>query len=285
MKKEQNNFLPPFEVSLILSHILKKSREYVLAHPEIELTKIQKQKFQKMIRRRLKNEPLAYILGEKGFYGLDFKVSRHTLIPRPETEQIVELATQNVKPGENYTMIDVGTGSGNIIISLAKEIINSKLPITNCRLLATDVSSQALKVARINAKKYKLDKKIKFIKSDLLEYFLNNLTIKQFNHLIIVANLPYLSKKIYNSAPKDVKSYEPKSALYGGIDGLDYYRKLLKQIRSLITSYQLPVTIFMEISPEQKTKIARVIKTFFPKSKLEFKKDLAGKWRVAVFKI
>jgi release factor glutamine methyltransferase len=293
MKK--NNFsrksdfkLPPLEQELILSHILKKSREYVLTHPEIQLSKKQEQLFATMSARRLKNEPMAYILGRKEFYGLDFKVTRHTLIPRPETELLVE---ELIKlKHKNCTIIDIGTGSGNIIISIAK---NLKFRISNLKFIGVDISSKALKIAKYNAKKHGVDKKIRFFKSNLLNYFLNNLTIKPFNNLIIVANLPYLSNKIYNSAKSDVKNFEPKIALSGGDDGLDHYKNLFKQIKTLKKNCSMfhaclsgrQVLCYMEISPEQKNELSEIIKRCFPKSKPKFQKDMAQKWRIAYFSI
>lgn len=292
--------IPPYELELILAHILQKSREYVLAHPEIKLNKIQNIKYKKLVSRRKKHEPMAYILGKKEFYGLNFKVTKDTLIPRPETEMLVELTAHNIKhetPNKNAKtiIIDVGTGSGNIIISLAKELEKNKgLQATGYMLYGLDSSLQAIRIARQNAKRHKMDKTIKFIKSDLLKYFLdNNETMKQCGNAIIVANLPYVSQKIYSSVSPDIKNYEPKSALLSGKDGLDHYRKLLDQIKKLKESYSmLPacrqaryVTCYMEFSPEQRTKLQKIIKENLPSSKVEFQKDLARKWRVAIIKV
>ncbi|HRZ95656.1 MAG TPA: peptide chain release factor N(5)-glutamine methyltransferase [Candidatus Moranbacteria bacterium] len=292
MKK---NIISPYEQELILAHILKKSREYVSTRPELKLTKLEEKKLQAMTARRRKNEPLAYILGQKGFYGLDFKVNRHTLIPRPETEHLVELVTGNLQlatsKNNKIAIIDVGTGSGNIIISIAKNLRTSNVHYGHLMsFYGIDISEKALKIAKINAKKYKLDNPpaggIKFIRSNLLSHFLNNPAIKQFNHLIIVANLPYLSEKIYNSTAPDVKNYEPQSALLSGIDGLDHYKKLLQQIKTLKENCSMfHVSCYMEISPEQKTKISKLIKTSFPKCKPSFQRDLASRWRIAIFSI
>jgi release factor glutamine methyltransferase len=289
----------PYEKGLFLSHILKKSREHILTHPDIypveysqseiakgefnrvNLTKRQQKQYRAMAARRLKNEPLAYILGHKEFYDLDFKVTPATLIPRPETEHLVEEVIK-LKP-KNSTLIDIGTGSGNIIISIAYNM--KHITYNRINFYGIDISSKALKIAKYNAKRHKLDKKIKFIKSDLLDHFIKHqpLNIKR---LIIIANLPYLSEKIYNSAMPDVKNYEPKTALLGGKDGLDYYEKLFKQIKTLKKNcYMFYVTCYMEISPEQKTKMEKIIKKYFPGSKPEFSKDLAGKWRIAGFSI
>jgi release factor glutamine methyltransferase len=274
----KNKPLPLFEQQLILAHILKKSREYVLAHPEIELTQAQKRLFERLINRRKKHEPLAYILGRKEFYGLDFELTKHTLIPRPETELLVEEII-NSKP-KNKTIIDIGTGSGNIIITLAENIKDQN------NYFAIDVSKKALAIAKLNAKKHKVDKKIKFIESDLLKNkkMLGHLAMKQCNDAIIIANLPYLSKHIYSSAMPDVKNFEPKSALLSGEEGLDHYKKLFSQIKKLETKNRRLKTI-LEISPEQKTKITPIIKKVFPRANIFFKKDLAGKWRMVSFEI
>jgi len=248
-----------------------------LTHPEMRLNKKQKQLLHKMSARRLKNEPLAHILGHKEFYGLDFKVTRHTLIPRPETELLVEEIIK-LRP-KNSTIIDVGTGSGNIIISLCKNIKNKN------NYYGIDISEKALRVAKYNTRKHGVDKKIIFIKGDLLKPFILNSKF-EIRNFIIVANLPYLSNKIYNSAKPDVKNFEPKIALSGGDNGLDYYKKLFKQIKTLKENcFMFHVLCYMEISPEQKLKLEKMVQKYFPGSKLAFQKDLARKWRIASFSI
>jgi release factor glutamine methyltransferase len=277
------------DLELLVAHELKKSREFVLAHPECIVTSEQESAISKLFRRRLRNEPLAYILGQKEFYGLDFGVTRDTLIPRPETELLVELALQQISNTKNapLNIIDVGTGSGNIIISLAKTIERRNLLHDSCYMLhGIDISKETLKIARHNAKKHSLTK-IKFIRSDLLDYFLeNNEPIKQFNNLIILANLPYLSKEIYSATTPTVKNFEPKSALYSPKAGLDHYEKLLRQIRDLKKHcYVLHVSCFMEFSPEQKKDLTLLIKNILPSAEIQFEKDLAGKWRTCVIKL
>jgi len=315
--KKKKNETPQLDAELLLGFILKKPREYILIHPEYQLTKSQEIKYKKILKRRLKHEPIAYILGQKEFYGLNFKVTKDTLIPRPETELLVELALYSMKHEtynkKNTTIIDIGTGSGNIIISLAKNlnslchsrengnpVANHSVSTLDSRFhgndkyifFATDISKKALTVAKHNAKKNRVDEKIKFIKSDLLNCFLKAKSYKlKTNKLTIIANLPYLSKKIYSSTMPDVKNFEPKSALLSGIDGLDHYEKLFKQIKKLEAKSYLPrrqagkLKAILEISPEQKQKIAKLIRKYFPKATIEFKKDLAQKWRVAIFEI
>jgi release factor glutamine methyltransferase len=271
------------DLELLIAHELKKPREFVLAHPEYKLPKFIIYNLKFKISRRMRGEPLAYILGRKGFFGLDFKVNRHTLIPRPETELLVELATQEARiKKQEINIIDLGTGSGNIIISLAYNI-NCEV-YNNAEFFAVDISSEALEVAKQNAKLHKVDKKIKFLKGDLLEPIikirncLSQAGKPKTKSLIILANLPYLSEKIYVSAMKDVKKYEPKSALYSPSEGLAHYEKLLQQIKKHCSGSQ--VLCFMEISPEQKTRLKKIIKLYFLGAEVDFFRDLAGKWRV-----
>lgn len=257
------------DLELLIAHELKKSREFVLAHPEHRLTPGQKSKVESLIKRRLKHEPLAYILGHKEFFGLDFKVDRHTLIPRPETELMVEEVLK-LKP-KNKTLVDVGTGSGNIIIALAKNISPAN------EFYATDISAAALKIARQNARLHKVDKKIRFFKGSLLAPILKSTNYKlKTTDLIILANLPYLSKKIYAATGPNVKKFEPRSALFSPHDGLEHYEKLLLQIKN----HKINPLIFLEISPEQKPKITTLIRSILPAAKPEFFRDLAGKWRL-----
>lgn len=277
-----------FDLELILAHTLKKPREFILAHPDKTITKRQELKIKKFTKRRQNHEPLAYILGEKGFYGLDFRVNKYTLIPRPETELLVEKTLK--LDSKNKTIIDVGTGSGNIIISLAKNLCrhcHSRGSGNDIKFFGIDISKKALSVAKYNAKKNKVAKKINFIQSNLLNYFLkNNWQNKKFNNLVIAANLPYLSQKIYSAAMPDVKNFEPKSALLSCNSGLYHYEKLLRQIKKIKETYFLfSVSCFFEISPEQKSQLQKIIEQIFPESIVKFHKDLARKWRVAEIKI
>ncbi len=301
LQKKYFQKIDRLDLDLIMAHILKKPREFVLAHPEHKPTGAQMAKIGSFVARRAKHEPLAYILGYKEFYGLNFKVTPDTLIPRPETELLVELAIQETKIKEQTSnVIDIGTGSGNIIISIAK---NYKLPASTrgndrsstrggktTNYFATDISSKALKIAKQNAKANQVADKIKFLHGNLLEPIIKNSknqklpacrTGRKTKNLIIIANLPYLSREIYSATLPTVKKYEPRSALYSANAGLDHYERLLKQVSELQTKNQKPkTTILLEISPEQKIKLSKIIKTILPQTKFEFQKDLANKWRV-----
>ncbi len=276
------------DLELLVAHELKKSREFVLAHPESTVTSKQESAISKLLRKRLRNEPLAYILGQKEFYGLDFKVTRDTLIPRPETELLVEQALQQISVIRNnpLSIIDVGTGSGNIIISIAKNSGQLSMNNKNARYFAIDISEKALKVAKYNAKKHALTK-IKFLRGNLLDPLIRNLKLEIRNSkILILANLPYLSREIYSAATPTVKNFEPKSALYSPKAGLAHYEKLLKQIKKFTDHCSLiTVHCFLEISPEQKKDLTLLIENILPSAEIQFEKDLAGKWRICVIKL
>lgn len=289
--KKYSSEINYIDLELIIAHSLGKTREFVLTYPELTVTNNQQSAINKLIKRRIASEPIAYLVGHKEFYGLDFIVDKNTLTPRPETEQIVELTLNEISNfkchppagGSSLNIFDVGTGSGNIIISIANESEkNTRYKIPDTKYYAIDISKDALKIAGLNAKKHKVDKKIRFFIGDLLSPFIENYKLKIENStLVVVANLPYLSKEIYSSAPADVKKYEPKSALYSSNAGLAHYKKLLKQVKVILKSYR-PETIscFLEISPEQKKPLTKLIKNIFPSAEITFFKDLAGKWRV-----
>jgi release factor glutamine methyltransferase len=292
-QKKYHKKISHLDLDLLISAAIQRPREFVLAHPEYKIPKTRNSQLETFIKRRLKNEPLAYILGAKEFYGLEFKVNNNTLIPRPETELLVELASHNIKHGtwnnrkDKPTIVDIGTGSGNIIISLIKKLQNDGLPVTKYQFYAVDISQEALRIAKKNAKKHNVDKKIKFIHGNLLEPIIKKCRLSLLAcRIIIVANLPYLSNKIYKSAPTDVKKYEPKSALYSSKHGLGHYEKLFKQINLLNKTCRVSrVSCLIEISPEQKKPIFNLTKKYFPTAKISFQKDLARKWRISSIRL
>ena len=245
------------DAEVLLYNTLNKNKTFLYSHPEFELTKKQIKKYKKYILRKAQNEPVAYILNKKEFYGLNFFVNKHVLIPRPETELIVDEA---LKLKNISKILEIGTGSGCISVSLAKNLNNKKY-------LATDISKKALKVAKKNAKKNKVPDDIDFIKSDLL----NNKKIQKFNSDIIIANLPYLPEKYKSEVDKNI-FFEPQDALWSGKDGLNHYKKFFKQIKK----YNLkPKYVFIEIDPNQTEKLK---KTFG--NKISFIKDLNNKERI-----
>ncbi len=254
--------IDPLDTELLLACALQQTRERLLTHPEEGIRPAALRRFRRLVARRRKHEPVALLIGHKHFYDLRLVVAPGVLIPRPETELLVEEAIALAPK----TIVDVGTGSGAIALALAKH-----LPKTG--VIATDLSPAALRLARKNARLLGLTRRVRFVKADVLP----GLGVMNHAPTTIVANLPYLPTTVWRSAPPDVKRYEPRSALDGGRDGLDAYRALFRQVAA--RGWRCPLLI--EIDPSQKRTLPAVVKRFFPKSRIDFKKDLAGRWRVA----
>lgn len=259
------------EAEILIAYLLNRTRESVLIHPETRIDISIYNKLNRLQQKRLKNYPLAYLTGQKEFYGLDFKVNKNVLVPRPETELMVENIINILKKDSDNKplLIDIGTGSGAIIISLASEL--KKIYQNNFKkfeFIATDISHDALQIAKTNAMAQGLKKNIKFYRGDLLgpikKMILNR-------NIIIAANLPYLTPLQVKDSPSI--SREPKLALVAGPDGLKYYRQLFKQLQA---SNFKSLILFCEIDPNQTKTISSLAKTFFFKEKLEIIKDLAN---------
>lgn len=281
LKQKYHNKIDLLDLELIISRVIKKPREFVIVYDEFKIIKNYELKITNYIKRRMHGEPLAYIFGQKEFYGLKFKVDKNTLVPRPETEMMVEEAinirkqkTKNRKQN-NIIFIDVGTGSGNIIISVAKNITDYGSQITD--YFGIDISKPALQIARQNTKFHQVDKQIKFLQGNLLKPIIKNKKyIIPNTKYIILANLPYLTPTQIKNSP--TIHYEPKLALTAGSDGLKYYGELFKQIKLLRVSCY----VLCEIDPSQTIKIKKLIKNNFPESKTQIKKDLRGLDRIAI---
>lgn len=256
------------DAEVLLSFVMKKPKTYLLSNLEKKLTSSQNQKFKKLVDKRIKGTPVAYLINHKEFYGLDFYVDQNVLIPRPDTEILIEevikkarFLNQSMDKNETLNIVDIGTGSGCIAITLAKY-----LPYA--RITATDVSDKALKVAQKNARHHKVLNKINFRKGNLLKP-----VSKKENIDIIVANLPYLSKKELINVPK-----EPQLALYGGKMGLE----LLDELFIQLTELEKTPTIILEIAPQQFKAIDYFAENKLGKKMHEPVKDLAGRDRVAI---
>lgn len=276
---------PGLDAEILVSMGLGKPREFLYAHWERPLSKSETTRIDKAFERRLKREPIAYITGSKRFFGMDISVNRHTLIPRPETEGLVEAAIKLAKAGKRnkagknarpVTIADIGTGSGAVAIALAKGM-------PSAAIIATDASERALKKAKENARSNNV-RRIKFLKGDLA------LPLKARKVNMIVANLPYLSKKVYDRALKLYPeiSYEPRTALLSGTDGLDHITTLIKQVADIKASSALRKSlrhIVLEIGCEQGPAIKKLAKEHLTKSRTTIKTDLCGKDRIAIIRL
>lgn len=251
---------PRLEAEILLASVLEEDRVYLYAHYDIPLNQEERDGYKKLIARRINREPVAYITGSREFMSLNFKVSRDVLIPRPETELLVETALELAAHTRINRICDVGTGSGAIAVSIGHYLSGPDI-------YATDISEAALAIARVNADLHRV--RITFCRGDLLNHLPNEL---QFD--LITANLPYVAVEKYNRLEPEVKDYEPALALVAAGDGLDLYRRLAPQCLALLApgGYTL-----WEIDPEQAPDIPAIMTGF---DQVEIIKDLAGRNRL-----
>ena len=260
---------PMLDAQILLSNSIGKPTSYLFAHGEEELTPQIIEKYQRFIERRKRHEPISHILRQKEFFGRPFFVNQFVLTPRPETEIMIEQVLNTVKP--ESTLIEIGTGSGAIAVTLAAEV---EQPI-----IAIDIDSQALSVASKNASSHEVEHLISFLQGSLLEPYIAK-NIRESGHGIILANLPYLTPTQWELSDPDVKEYEPKHALIGGIDGLELYDKLLQQIASHRELFPADLDLYFEIDPRQERSIQALILEIFPKAQIKIINDLNNQARI-----
>lgn len=219
---------PRLNIELLLAHLLKKKRLELYLEFERELDAATLEKLREMVKRRAAGEPLQYITGVAEFCGLEFLVDKRVLIPRPETELLVEIVLERLKAGgpavRPYRIVDVGTGSGCIAVTLAK-----KLP--EAEIFAVDASPEALEVARANAIRHKVENNIGFLCSDLLQTLSDS-----FQADVIVSNPPYVAAGELAELPKEVRDFEPVRAFAAGEDGFEVIRRLVMNARRVLSS-------------------------------------------------
>ncbi len=237
-KKIQSHIL---DSELLLSKTLNKSREEILINLDQKIGKKNISTFKEFLKRRSKCEPIAYILEEKEFWSNKFFVTKDTLIPRPETELLVEKLLK-MYDGKKISILDIGTGSGCIIISLLYNLKKSKG-------IGIDISKKAISAAKKNAFRYKLFNRIK-----LLNKSLENIFEKKFD--LIVSNPPYIKRKDIKNLSEDIKKYEPIMALDGGNDGLDLIKKVIYKSRKIL---KINGTLALEIGNEQIKKVSKIL--------------------------
>lgn len=281
--------LAPEDFFILLVHATEQTKEYLIAHPEYQVSAQSEKKFLALMERRMRHEPIAHLTGHKEFYGINFSVTNATLIPRPETEIMVEhiitesqqkIKSSLPKSEKKILIADIGTGSGCIIISIALHLKkNCSENFSSFEFHATDISSDALHIARQNAKEHFIDTAIAFHIGDLINPIISHLSLA--DEIIIAANLPYLSSDIYQSCPPDVKDYEPLTALESHTHGLGHILTLLEHIAIIRSSSKTPITLWLEISPEQKSLLSAKIQEILPEASFAFECDLAGKCRFA----
>lgn len=262
------------DAEIMLAHVINKSREHVLTYPEKRLSKGQVTNFNHAIMRRLHCDPVAYITGSKDFFGLNFLVNEDVLVPRPETELMVEEIINITNNKKEVTIVDTGTGSGCIIISLAKNLKSI------FKYFATDVSLPAIQTAELNAERNRVDRRVRFLHGSLLEPLMNKNLIENDSEIVIAANLPYLTPFQVDTSP--TIQNEPILALEAGDDGLKYYRQLFRQIVNLKKDKNITGYVLCEIDSSQNKSIQKLTKTELDIDKVEIKKDLAGLDRLVI---
>ncbi|MGO0884307.1 peptide chain release factor N(5)-glutamine methyltransferase [Clostridioides difficile] len=259
---------PRLDTELLLQKVLGDvDRLYIHLNLNKELTEEQKIKFIGFAEERINGRPIAYIVEKREFMGLHFFVKEGVLIPRPDTETLVEEIIEICKDRKNVSILDIGTGSGAITVSLAKYIENSNVT-------SFDISEIALAIGKKNAIINEVDKKIKYIKSDLFTA-LNDSDIK-FD--IIVSNPPYIKKQDIETLHTQVKDYEPHNALEGGEDGLDFYRKITEQGKKYLNECGI---LAYEVGHNQAEDVINIMKSNGYK-KIYTKKDIQGIDRVVI---
>ncbi len=257
---------PRVEAEVLLTHVVGWSRAALLAHPERSLSPAQAAQYRELVKERAAGYPLPHLTGNIEFYGLDLMVTPEVLIPRPDTEVLVDLALERCPPGpEPSTIVDVGTGCGCIPIALA-----THLP--QALIYAIDISPPALAVARRNAEKHGVEKRIRFIVGDLLER-------RPGPADLIVSNPPYVSADEWTALPASIRHHEPRLALNGGPDGLEVIRRLLSQSQGLLKPGG---ALLIEIGASQGEAVKEIAETFFPHQGIAIRvhPDLAGRDRV-----
>ena len=241
--KLKNNkiFSHRLDSEILLSNVLNKKREELLVNLNEKVSVENIKQFQKIISRRSLKEPIAYILKNKEFWSKDFIVNKNVLIPRPETELMVEKIIK-IFDTKDIFILDIGTGTGCILLSILSEL-------KNARGLGIDISSRAVKIAKKNLQKLNLHNKIKFKVKSLSDIY-------SYRFDLIVSNPPYIKTKDIKNLEEDIKKFEPKLALDGGNDGLDVIKKVIYKSRSIL---KIKGMLALEIGNEQFKKVSEIL--------------------------
>ncbi len=254
------------DTQVLLEHVLGIDRAILYSHPEREVTAEQEQQFLALIERRMQGEPIAYILGNEEFYGLDFLVDKRVLIPRPETEMLVEnalrLVRERLDAKQTPLVADIGTGSGAIPITLAVEEV--RLPY----LYAIDISTDALAVAQQNCLRHSVEQRVHLLHGDLLMPLPEPVDM-------LIANLPYVGTDEVDVMTRDVLNYEPYQALFSGPNGLDLLQRFFEQVH-MLEKLKPHGVMLLEIGYRQRELLTKILKSTLPDATVIFQKDYAG---------
>jgi len=251
---------PELDAELLLAHALGVDRTWLMAHPEQGLTPAQQAAFRAMLARRTAREPLAYITGERWFYDIVLHVTPAVLVPRPETEELVERALAWLQTHPRAVVADIGVGSGAIALTVAKHAPPA------VRIFATDISAPALDVARTNARRLGLAGRLVFLQGDLLAPLPEPVDL-------LLANLPYVAERDRPGLAPEVRVHEPAAALFSGPAGLEHLRRLLAQAPECLRPGG---AVLLEIGYDQGPAVIELARRAFPRATLHLHQDLAG---------
>ncbi|HEX6480421.1 MAG TPA: peptide chain release factor N(5)-glutamine methyltransferase [Ktedonobacteraceae bacterium] len=258
------------DTQVLLSHVLNVDRSVLFAYPERPLSPEQEQQFLALLERRKHDEPVAYLVGHQEFYGRNFIVDKRVLIPRPETELLVEVALRACQhmldAGRTPVVADIGTGSGAIPITLALE--EPRLPY----LYGADISTDALEVAFLNCRQYHVEERVRLLQGDLLSPLPEPVDV-------VTANLPYVGTEEMDVLEPDVRDYEPHLALFSGPKGLDLLRHFFKEAQQP-NKLKNGAVMVLEIGYNQREPLTRMLQELWPRAQVMFIKDFAGWDRV-----
>lgn len=266
--KENNIDEPILKTRIMLAYIFNKNKEYLMIHGEEELSEKLEKKYIASINKLCNGMPLQYITNKQEFMGLEFYVNENVLIPQPDTEILVEEVIDIAKRGNKKKILDLCTGSGAIGISIAKSI-------NECEIILSDISKDALEVAKENCINHKVEDRVNIIQSDLFENIDED---AKFD--IIVSNPPYIKTDVIKTLDKEVQN-EPILALDGGIDGLDVYKRIINEAYKFLNDDGY---LCLEIGYDQKNEVIELIEQTGEYKDIYSKKDLAGNDRVVICK-
>lgn len=260
---------PRLTAELLLSSVLQMQRIALYMNFDKEVEKSNLDKLRALVKRCLDNEPVQYLTGGTEFYSLSLKVSPACLIPRPETELLVERAIEFLRTRtENQNVCDLCTGSGCIAVAIAKNF-------PNCKVIATDISDEALKIAAENIAKYNLDERIHLLQGDLFKPIIDELDVKEFD--VIACNPPYISHPELETLEPKVKNHEPRLALDGGPDGMDIYRRIAAEVDRHLKKDGL---LLLEIGYLQGNAVKKLLEDTQIFTNIKIEKDLSANDRI-----
>jgi len=234
---------PELDCEILMAEVIKKDRKDVILNSDLKLKKVSVDFFQHLVNQRLLGKPIAYLTGKKEFWKYEFNITTDVLIPRPDTEIVIEEVVKLSKNKCRLNILDIGVGSGCIILSILAEKKDFKG-------IGIDISKECIKVSKINARKLGVNNRVKFFKSDV-----DNFNYGKYD--LIISNPPYISKKVLKNLDKDVKDFEPKIALDGGLDGLSEIRKVINKSSELI---KVNGKLILEIGFDQRRKVEKILK-------------------------